>query len=602
MASNYWSKVLDRRISRRRAIAATGASAAAAAFLAACGGGGGGDGVQESSGLLSLPVDSSDRVKRDGIFKDRLLSDPPSLDILTANLPNNHMNNAYSSLLRTKPGYMKPSEGEAEGYLAESFEQSADGLTFTMKLRQGVKWHNKPPLNGRLFDAEDVVFAYNRFAEKGAGRSGVVNSANPSAPVLSLTATDARTIVVKLSEPVIWAPSFFTSASSGAIVMVPKETDTTFDIRTDMIGTGPFVMTNYNPSVSITFQRNEEFFDKDWPLVKQLDLPIIGEYASALAQFKAGNIYTFGPNVINSEDILPVKREEPRIGVYQTDLGSPPGTSAARVLSFGWLPEGKSPFLDERVRQAMSRSWDRQLFLDTFSNKLQYEAEGLAIASRWNTALDAGYEGWWLDPQSNDLGPDAKNFHYDVGEAKKLLSAAGYPNGFDTTSHYVTTNELATAKLAEILNQMAAEAGIRNELHSVDYLKEYIPGYRDAKGAYDGWAFKSDNGGPPTGGEAIGALSLHHWSASAIWHGLPDTQVDQMIQKGRLELDVEKRKQIVFDLQKYLAKKMYILRPPGLTTGFTMAWPCIGNYRVWNGGGKYYRQWIDVTKPPFTSA
>ena len=61
-----------------------------------------------------------------------------------------------------------------------------------MKLRSGVKWHNKAPVNGRALDPQDIVFSWNRFAAKGQGRGTLANVANPNAPVLGVTATDDK--------------------------------------------------------------------------------------------------------------------------------------------------------------------------------------------------------------------------------------------------------------------------------------------------------------------------------------------------------------------------------------------------------------------------
>src|SRR5688500_10960710 len=97
---SYWTETLYRRISRRRALAATGTAAAAAALLAACGGGSGDSApTGESSGLITQPVDTTNQAKRGGTMKYRLSSEPPTLDIFTANLPHNNMNHAYASFL-----------------------------------------------------------------------------------------------------------------------------------------------------------------------------------------------------------------------------------------------------------------------------------------------------------------------------------------------------------------------------------------------------------------------------------------------------------------------------------------------------------------------
>jgi ABC-type transport system substrate-binding protein len=613
MSNDYWSKTAHQRLSRRRLLA-TASAAASALFLAACSGDESG-GTGDKSGLISQPEDTTRQANRGGLMKDRTFGDPPTLDIFTANNPLNAVDpHCYSTLVQFKPGYLKPPEVEVIPDLAESWESSPDGLQITMKLRQGVKLHSKPPVNGRTFGMDDLLFSWNRFATKSSGRTGIVNAADPRAPVLSLTATDATTVVIKLKEPIVFALNLFASNQSGGVIMLPKETDTTLDIRGDMIGTGPFVLSNYTPSVAFTFKRHPDYYDKDYAFVEQVDLPIIPEYATSLSQFKAGNIYSFGSyhaaRLINPEDVLPAKREEPRILVYQGDLRAP---TDARLMGFGWLPAGKSPFLDERVRQAISMSWDRDIYLDTFQNVSQFNSEGLPVETRWNSALSGSAEGWWLDPKSSDFGPNAKYFRYDPAEAKKLLAAAGFPSGLEVISNYVTGPELPTAKHAAVIDGFASEIGITSKANSIDYSSQYIPQFRDGKGQFEGWVYKTAAGGGSSG-DATAILAVEYWSkgGSPPYHGFSasgqndqsgDPQVDALIEKARLERDTEKRRDLVFDVQRYLAKPMYALQSPGVASIFTVAWPCLANFRVYSNAAGFgarpnYRLWVDETKAP----
>src|SRR5438477_4214824 len=257
-------------------------------------------------------------------------------------------------------------------------------------------------------------------------------------------------------------------------------------------------------------------------------------------------------------------------------------------------------------------SYDRDLFLDTIANVSKFKTEGLPVEGRWSTALTPELEGWWLDPQGKDFGPNAKYYRRDVAEAKKLLAAAGYPNGFEILSNYVTGPELGlnAPNANAIRDGFAQEIGIQVKIHSVDYLKEYIPNYRDAAGQFEGWAYASSAGGPPTGGDPLGGLAQLYWSKGGkAFRGFStsgrndqsgDPQVDSMIEKARLEPDREKRRSLVFELQRYLAKPTYLLQPPGTATSFNMAWPAIGNFRVWRDGRPHYRLWIDDSKPPLT--
>ena len=203
--SDYWRKILDQRVDRRRAVLATGGFAAGAAFLAACGGSddkssssGGlptGDAMKpDRSGLVAKPEDTSKSAKRGGVYKWSSASEPLHFDGGVQGQAQLNVFNglAYGSLVQNKPGVGIPSTySEVVGDLAESWEVSADKLSITFKLRQGVKWHNKAPVNGRDFDSSDVVANWKRYEAKGGNRAANANSANPNAPIISVTAPDA---------------------------------------------------------------------------------------------------------------------------------------------------------------------------------------------------------------------------------------------------------------------------------------------------------------------------------------------------------------------------------------------------------------------------
>jgi ABC-type transport system substrate-binding protein len=145
----------------------------------ACGGSDDGDSADKEEGessLVSRPVDTLKQAKRGGIMKDRAYSDLQSLDLLTLNNPWYNTGYAvYNSFVQNARGYLEPGEpGAVEPDLAESWEVSPDGLQLTFKLRQGVKFHNKPPVNGRVMDMDDVLFSWQRFSTKYSVRNGVI--------------------------------------------------------------------------------------------------------------------------------------------------------------------------------------------------------------------------------------------------------------------------------------------------------------------------------------------------------------------------------------------------------------------------------------------
>jgi ABC-type transport system substrate-binding protein len=614
VSDGYWTKALQGRIGRRRALTLTGGSALGAAFIAACGGeSGGSDKETGSQSLQAKPVDTLSKAKRGGVLKDRIHADVATFDPFT---PNNTLNavigHAFSSFVQFEPGYMEPGQNKIGPDYAESWETSPDGLKIVFKLRQGVKFHDKPPVNGRAVDQEDVLFSWQRYSQKNTTRIAVANSASPQAPVLSITAPDSRTAVVSLNEPVAYALGLFANVYSAGITILPKETDSTFDIRKDVIGTGHYYLSQYTPSVGFVLSRNENYWDKDQTFPDRVEKPIISEYSSVLSQLIAGNIYSFGSYFsgpqIAGEDVIPTKRQQPNIQIYEGEMAAA-GLIGAR-MSLGWLPEGQSPFLDERVRQAIALSFDRDIYLETFYNLSKFEAEGLPVETRYRTHLQPTFEGWWLDPQGKDFGPNARYFKHDVAEAKKLLTAAGYPNGFDTTSNYVTTPELSlTPKHAEVVDSMVRDIGIRSNVNAIDYTKEYVSAYRDGKGQYQGWSYTSV-AGAPNGGSALLALANEFWSKASAppyaGHSISgkndqsgDPKLDSLIEAGRFERDLAKQKSIVFDIQRSLAKSWYSVPLPGMGRAFTVAWPVIGNFQVWRDTTRMNRYaWVDDSKPP----
>src|SRR5690606_16708842 len=129
------------------------------------------------------------------------------------------------------------------------------------------------------------------------------------------------------------------------------------------------------------------------------------------------------------DSVLDIKKDQDRIALYQTPIAA---VGTTTFFGFQAEPADKSPFRDERVRQAWFLSIDTDLYLDAFANVSKFADEGLPVDTKWNSAmLPSDYAGWYLDPQSDDFGENAKFYAYDLTEAKALLSAAGFPNGLD---------------------------------------------------------------------------------------------------------------------------------------------------------------------------
>jgi len=96
---------------------------------------------------------------------------------------------------------------------------------------------------------DDVLFSGDRFSKVSAARSSLVNALNPDAPIVSMTATDPETLLVKVAKPIIYIPSLLQGVGAGSLVIMPKEAGGGYDPRQDVIGTGPFTFAGYQPQL-----------------------------------------------------------------------------------------------------------------------------------------------------------------------------------------------------------------------------------------------------------------------------------------------------------------------------------------------------------------
>ncbi len=606
MSEKSWRpRYASGQLTRRRLLRGSAAGAAGVALLAACGGDDGYGGTADKSGLLSKPADTSKQARRGGTLKRSTGSDPAALDPHGGGATvAGFYEIAYSRLFSYKPGLFEPSQDEIESAIAESWEWSPDRLTLTSKLRPNVRFHSVPPVNGRAMDTQDILFSWERFSTRGSNRSVVANSANPDAPVTSVTAPDTRTIVIKFKEPLVFAQAYL--AQRGYLNIVPKEAENAqvLDLRNRVAGTGPFMLERYEPSVGLTFKRHADFWEKERPYVDQIDYPIIGEYAAALAQFRSGSIYQYE---VNQEDVLGVKRELAQLLMYEGEFGLD-----TRRTIYGWE---QAALRDRRVRQALSMSIARDDWLNAQYNTDSFASQGLAVELRWNTALQAteNNSGWWLDPKGKDFGPNARYLRRDIAEAKKLMAAAGHASGLEVASNHFTTSQHGSdfVKLIDLFESMASEAGFRFAKNIINYT-DYLRNLRDANGKFGGVTYKL--GPPAPSGDPVaqliyefstkGGIGFHGFAAAAKGDGSGDPFVELQLDRAKGDFDTERRKTLVKELQRYLAEAQYTLRWPGGATSFDLVWPALRNYRVFRPGSQQSNfvatttWWIDDTQPP----
>jgi peptide/nickel transport system substrate-binding protein len=620
MTGSYWQKYARSRLSRRRALlGAAGIGAGAAALIAGCGGGnnGGGPGGESggSSGAFAVykPKDTTSQAKAGGTFRDYITTDVVSFDPLSSSSFNTQSSVAYYTyprMLRFKVAkYPDKAQGDSEGELAESFELSADKTQITFKIRPGLKWEQRAPTNGREIDAQDVVFSWNKFAQISPFRGDFAYSNdNPGAPVESVSAPDNRTVVFKMHQPDASIVQLFTTAI--LFYVMPRESDGGFDPKGEVRGYGPYLLADYRPSSLHVWQKNPDYFIKGRPFVDRIERPIVPEYATRLSQFKAGNIWT---TLVRQEDVAATKRDIPALLLAQGDQYDPNPTS---FISFGY--EGNSPFKDERMRQAVSMLIDRDLMLDVISNRDQFQKDGLDLPYRLHTVVGAGWDGYWIDPNDpKKFGDNAKFLHFDPSEAKKLMSAAGYPNGVDTDLFYNSGSQYGSTytKVAEVLVSMFNDGGIRAKQQPKDYQSDYLPNYYYAyangntKG-FNGILYGAERSYPTLAAQLYATMHrngprFHGMTPTGerAWEG--DPQVNRMIEDMRAQFDLAKQQAQAQDFARYMTGKAYNIPFPYSALGYGLYWPVVGNLQAYDtfvGGNPVTETalhwWIDDTKPP----
>ncbi len=509
--------------------------------------------------------------KRGGTLSLRLW-DPPHFDPHLTISYKTHiaLTFTHSRLLKHKAGPgVVPGTFPIEGDLAESWTQPNE-TTYIFKLRKGVRWQNKPPVNGRELTANDVVYSVERFRTiKGNANAYMLASLD------RVEAPDMHTVKFTLKEPYVWFLDML--ANPMAVAIVAKECVEKFgDLKKweSAVGTGPWTLDSYRPNVGYTYVRNPGYFAAGLPYIDKVDVTVDEDNASRMAAFISGK-YDLGWEItgaINRVDWVQIKdtlkQKRPRLQTAEYP---------SNVMSHISMRTDQKPFSDPRVRQAMSLAINRQGLIDA-------TAEGVGV---FNPPVPAALKEWSLPVAQ--LGEGAKYYKYDPKEAKRLLGEAGYPNGFPASMCFTTYGSTVLVDGAQLILKYLKDVGIETKLDQKEY-GAYISSC--FYGKFDSLTF-----GPQTPFlEPDNFLfGQYHPGETKNQSHINDPVVADMLVRQRRTQDLTKRREVIHEIQRYLAKQQYYVQiGSGISIGvWDSALKNYGPNIGYDYGGRLKTAWLD---------
>jgi len=292
----------------------------------------------------------------------------------------------HDAMVRPLPGFKMGNS------LAESWRESADGLTYEFKLRRGLRFHNGDPVT-----TEDVKFSYERY--RGAGAKEL------QARVRQVDIVDPLTVRFVLKEPWPDFMTFYGTTATAAGIVVPKKYLTQVGdegFRRHPIGAGPYKYVSHTPGVEVVLDAYAGYW-RHAPHVNRLVMKSVPEGTTRAALLRTGEADI--AVALDGQDAENVKRD-PRLQIVPS-----------RHASINWLEfadqwDPKSPWSDRRLRLAVNHALNRQAI---------NEAACLGFCPPAGVII----------PRVMDYALQVEPVAYDPQKAKQLLAQAGYPNGLD---------------------------------------------------------------------------------------------------------------------------------------------------------------------------
>ena len=375
--------------------------------------------------------------------------------------------------------------GEIIPGLAESWDISEDGLTYTFHLRDDVTFHN-----GKAFTSADVVYTYNNLA--GMGGEKAVSSKFEN--VESFEAPDDYTFVIKLKEP---SAGFL---SLNIIAILPEGYE---DQSTAPVGTGPYKFVEYTPSQRVVLEKNDEYYDEERAgKIDRVEFYIMTDSAAVVSALQSGTL-----------DIASISADDAAVLEGQFDIYNSP----QNMVQIFALNNEFEPFSKKEVRQAINYCIDKDQIINTvfggYATKL-YTNFSPVMEVYYNSDLEGSYDT-------------------DVAQAQSLMEQAGYADGFEFTVK-VPANYQAHIDTAQIIAQQLQQINITMNIETIEWATWLEDVYTNAnyEGTIIGLTGKLD---------PDDVLGRFESSYARNFYNYSNSEYDQLINDSVTELDEQTR-------------------------------------------------------------
>jgi peptide/nickel transport system substrate-binding protein len=383
-----------------------------------------------------------------------------------------------------------------------------DPATYVFHLRDGVRFHD-----GRPLTSKDVQFTFRSILD---GSVRTSKSGHPYNLIASIEAPDAQTVIFRLKEP--FAP-FLWNLANGVIGIIPEGSPA--DFNRHPVGSGPFKFVRYIQDQEVVLERNDSYFGKKAG-VSMLRFKIIPEEVVIALELRKGSV-DLALNAL-APDMVEVLRKDDHLNVTEM-----PGTNYAYFAFNLTDPD----FRDLRVRQAFAYGIDRASIIKYLWRNQARPAVGVLPPNNW------AYNG------------DVRMYPYDPERARQLLREAGREHLSFT---YRLNNDNATAaQMAAIFQQQLREIGVTMNIRGT----EFATFFADViKGNFQAYALRwiGANNDPDIFNYIFHSKSVPPNGANRGHYA--NWRIDELIEFARREVDMEKRKQAYYEIQRIIADEL----------------------------------------------